>query len=72
MEEIQLDYATLVSVYQSKVSELTNQLVLLEAKNIILSKKLQELLTDNSPELKPKTSSRKKSDTTDFSADSAY
>lgn len=43
MEEIQLDYATLVSVYQSKVGELTNQMILLEAKNIILTKKLQEL-----------------------------
>lgn len=67
MEEIQLDYATLVSVYQSKVSELTNQLILLEAKNLILTKKLQELLDNNSSEVKPPTS-RKKSVNTDSDA----
>lgn len=43
MEELQLDYATLVSVYQTKVSDLTNQVIIAEAKNLILSKKLQEL-----------------------------
>ena len=59
MEEIQLDYATLVSVYQSKVGELTNQMILLEAKNIILTKKLQELLNNSSAEVKP-TPTRKK------------
>lgn len=68
MEEIQLDYATLVSVYQSKVGELTNQMILLEAKNIILTKKLQELLDNNSVEVKP--SSRKKSVSTDSDAGS--
>lgn len=67
MEEIQLDYATLVSVYQSKVSELTNQLILLEAKNLILTKKLQELLNNDSPEVKP-SASRKKSVNTDSDA----
>lgn len=59
MEEIQLDYATLVSVYQSKVGELTNQMILLEAKNIILTKKLQELLTNSSSEVKPLASRKK-------------
>jgi hypothetical protein len=66
MEEIQLDYATLVSVYQSKVSELTNQTILLEAKNLILTKKLQELLDNNSVEVK--SASRKKSVHTDQDA----
>jgi hypothetical protein len=60
MEEIQLDYATLVSVYQTKVNDLTNQNILLEAKNLILSKKLQELLNNNSNEVKPIPSNRKK------------
>lgn len=59
MEEIQLDYATLVSVYQSKVGELTNQMILLEAKNIILTKKLQELLDNSSSEVKPLASRKK-------------
>ena len=68
MEEIQLDYATLVSVYQSKVGELTNQMILLEAKNIILTKKLQELLDNNSTEVK--ATSRKKSVSTDQDAGS--
>lgn len=69
MEEIQLDYATLVSVYQSKVSELTNQVIIAEAKNIILTKKIQELLDNNSPEVIP-TASRKKSVSTDRDAGS--
>lgn len=68
MEEIQLDYATLVSVYQSKVNELINQTILLEAKNLILTKKLQELLDNNSVEVKP--TSRKKSVSTDSDAGS--
>ena len=59
MDEIQLDYATLVSVYQSKVGELTNQMILLEAKNIILTKKLQELLDNSSSEVKPLASRKK-------------
>jgi hypothetical protein len=66
MEEIQLDYATLVSVYQSKVGELTNQNILLEAKNLILTKKLQELLDNISSEVK--ATSRKKSVNTDSDA----
>jgi len=72
MEEIQLDYATLVSVYQARVNDLINQIVVLEAKNIILSKKLQELSRpDNSSEFydsstAPSTSStRKKTQTSD-------
>ncbi len=60
MEEIQLDYATLVSVYQTKISDLNNQLIILEAKNIILTKKLQELLNNDSPEVKPASSRSKK------------
>ena len=60
MEEIQLDYATLVSVYQSKVGELTNQNILLEAKNLILTKKLQELLNNDSTDVKPTPSRSKK------------
>lgn len=69
MEELQLDYATLVSVYQSKVNELINQTILLEAKNLILTKKLQELLDNNSSEVKSPTS-RKKSVSTDSDAGS--
>lgn len=48
MEEIQLDYATLVSVYQTKISELTNQIIIAEAKNIILTKKIQEMFESKS------------------------
>ena len=59
MEELQLDYATLVSVYQTKVTELLQQNIILEAKNLILSKKLQELLNNSSAEVKP-TPTRKK------------
>jgi len=59
MEELQLDYATLVSVYQTKVTELLQQNIILEAKNLILSKKLQELLNNSSIEVKP-TPTRKK------------
>jgi len=63
MEDIQLDYATLVTSYQSKLNELVQQNIVLEAKNIILTKKVQELLTvsekeTTTPEVKP--SSRKK------------
>jgi len=60
MEEIQLDYATLVSVYQSKTNDLTNQLIILEAKNLIMTKKLQELLNNNSGEVKASTPRPKK------------
>lgn len=66
MDEIQLDYATLVSVYQTKVNDLTNQLIISEAKNIVLSKKLQELLDNNSVAVKPASS--KKSVSTDKDA----
>lgn len=59
MEELQLDYATLVSIYQTKVAELTQQTIVLEAKNLILSKKLQELLNNSSDEMKT-TPTRKK------------
>jgi hypothetical protein len=59
MEELQLDYATLVSVYQTKVTELLQQNIILEAKNLILSKKLQELLNNSSAEVKS-TPTRKK------------
>lgn len=62
MEDIQLDYATLVTSYQTKINELVQQNIVLEAKNIILTKKVQELLTvsekETTPEVKP--SSRKK------------
>jgi hypothetical protein len=60
MEEIQLDYATLVSVYQTKISDLNNQIIIQEAKNIILTKKLQELLNNNSVEVKASSSRSKK------------
>jgi hypothetical protein len=59
MEEIQLDYATLVSIYQSKVNDLSQQNIILEAKNLILTKKLQELLNNSSGEVKTTTSKRK-------------
>jgi hypothetical protein len=60
MEEIQLDYATLVSVYQTKINDLSNQVILLEAKNLIMSKKLQELLNNDSSEVKASSSRSKK------------
>jgi regulator of replication initiation timing len=60
MEEIQLDGQTLLSVYQSKVSSLLNENIMLEAKNLILTKKLTEL-SDKVSELEStKTTSRKK------------
>lgn len=60
MDEIQLDYATLVSVYQTKLSELSNQIIVLEAKNIVLSKKIQELLSNSSSEVKASSTRTKK------------
>lgn len=63
MEDIQLDYATLVTSYQSKLNELVQQNIVLEAKNIILTKKVQELLTVSEKETttpEVKSSSRKK------------
>ena len=61
MEEIQLDAQTLLSVYQSKVSSLLNDNIMLEAKNLILTKKLTELLDKVSELESTKTASRKKS-----------
>lgn len=62
MEEIQLDGQTLLSVYQSKVSSLVNDNIMLEAKNLILTKKLTELL-DKVSELEKPTSRKKAVDT---------
>jgi len=64
--EIQLDAQTLISVYQSKVSSLTNDNIMLEAKNLILTKKLDEALNKVSELEKP--TSRKKSVDTDKDA----
>lgn len=58
MEEIQLDGQTLLSVYQSKVSSLVNENIMLEAKNLILNTKLKELL-DKVSELEKPTSRKK-------------
>jgi len=58
--EIQLDAQTLISVYQSKVSSLTNDNIMLEAKNLILTKKLDEALNKVSELESTKTTSRKK------------
>jgi regulator of replication initiation timing len=58
MEEIQLDGQTLLSVYQSKVSSLVNENIMLEAKNLILTTKLTELSNKVSELEKP--TSRKK------------
>ena len=66
MEEIQLDGQTLLSVYQSKVSSLLNDNIMLEAKNLILTKKLDEALNKVSELEKP--TSRKKSVDTDKDA----
>ncbi len=67
MEEIHLDYATLVSVYQNKMGDLIQQNIILESKNIILTKKLQELIEENSfgEITKEKPSSTKKTSSTD-------
>jgi len=55
----------LISVYQSKVSSLTNDNIMLEAKNLILTKKLDEALNKVSELESIKTASRKKAvDTT--------
>ena len=43
MEELQLDGQTLISVYQSKVSSLLNDNIMLEARNLVLTRKLTEL-----------------------------
>lgn len=64
--EIQLDAQTLISVYQSKVSVLTNDNIMLEAKNLVLTKKLEEALNKVSELEKP--TSRKKSVDTDKDA----
>jgi regulator of replication initiation timing len=58
--EIQLDAQTLISVYQSKVSSLLNDNIMLEAKNLILTKKLDEALNKVSELESTKTTSRKK------------
>ena len=60
--EIQLDAQTLISVYQSKVSSLVNDNIMLEAKNLILTKKLDEALNKVS-ELEKPTSRKKAVDT---------
>ena len=62
MEELQLDGQTLISVYQSKVSSLLNENVMLEARNLILTRKLTELLNKVS-ELEKSTSRKKAVDT---------
>jgi len=62
MEEIQLDGQTLLSIYQSKVSSLVNENIMLEAKNLILTKKLTEL-SDKVSELEKPTSRKKAVDT---------
>jgi hypothetical protein len=56
----------LISVYQSKVSVLTNDNIMLEAKNLVLTKKLDEALNKVSELEKP--TSRKKSVDTDKDA----
>lgn len=43
MDKFPIDYATLTSAYQSKLNELTQQVVFLEAKTIILEKVIGEL-----------------------------
>lgn len=55
--EFQLDAQTLISVYQSKVSALMNDNIMLEAKNLVLTKQLAEL-SNTTPEVK--STSRKK------------
>lgn len=63
--EFQLDAQTLISVYQSKVSALTNENIMLEAKNLVLTKQLAELSNTTS---EVKSTSRKKSVDTDKDA----
>lgn len=65
MEELQLDGQTLISVYQSKVSALMSDNIMLEAKNLVLTKQLAELSNTTS---EVKSTSRKKSVDTDKDA----
>ena len=71
MEELQLDGQTLISVYQSKVSSLLNDNIMLEARNLVLTRKLTELSNKVSElEKQPKSTSRKKSVNTETDAGS--
>ena len=63
--EFQLDAQTLISVYQSKVSALMSDNIMLEAKNLVLTKQLAELSNTTS---EVKSTSRKKSVDTDKDA----
>jgi len=62
MEELQLDGQTLISVYQSKVSSLLNDNIMLEARNLVLTRKLTEL-SNKVSELEKPTSRKKAVDT---------
>jgi hypothetical protein len=62
MEELQLDGQTLISVYQSKVSSLLNDNIMLEARNLVLTRKLTEL-SNKVSELEKPTSRKKTVDT---------
>lgn len=62
MEELQLDGQTLISVYQSKVSSLLNENIMLEARNLVLTRKLTEL-SNKVSELEKSTSRKKAVDT---------
>jgi prefoldin subunit 5 len=49
-----IDYQTLLSVYQKKVSEFVNQVIIYEAKITSLSSTISELTIENEKLKKPK------------------
>lgn len=60
--QLELDYATLIASYQRKVSELTNQFIVLECKNTVLSNAVSLLQEELNSLEKNKSTTRKKID----------
>lgn len=57
-----IDYTSLLSVYQKKVSELVNQVIVYEAKINSLSSIINELTTENEKLKKPKRGAKTEGD----------
>lgn len=57
-----IDYQTLLSAYQKKVSELVNQVIIYEAKITSLSSTISELTTENEKLKKPKRGTKSEGD----------
>jgi predicted RNase H-like nuclease (RuvC/YqgF family) len=59
---VDIDYTSLLSVYQKKVSELVNQVIVYEAKINSLSSIINELTTENEKLKKPKRGAKTEGD----------